>query len=72
MTIDEVKRHLLVISDDVLGNDMVDLYEAQNCCDTSFRIGYNKAIDDFVEHITLPITTEDQISEIVEQLKKEN
>ena len=72
MTIDEVKRHLLVISDDVLGNDMVDLYEAQNCCDTSFSIGYNKAIDDFVEHITLPITTEEQISEIVEQLKKEN
>ena len=72
MTIDEVKRHLLVISYDVLGNDMVDLYEAQNCCDTSFSIGYNKAIDDFVEHITFPITTEEQISEIVEQLKKEN
>lgn len=33
---------------------------------------YNKAIGDFVEHITLPITTEEQISEIVEQLKKEN
>ena len=33
---------------------------------------YNKAIDDFVEHITLPITKEEQISEIVEQLKKEN
>lgn len=33
---------------------------------------YCKAIDDFVEHITLPITTEEQISEIVEQLKKEN
>lgn len=33
---------------------------------------YNKAIDDFVEHITLPITTEEQISEIVEQLKNEN
>lgn len=30
---------------------------------------YNKAIDDFVEHITLPVTTEEQISEIVEQLK---
>ena len=37
-----------------------------------FTKGYNKAIDDFVEHITLPITTEEQISEIVEQLKKEN
>ena len=30
---------------------------------------YDKAIDDFVEHITLPLTTEEQISEIVEQLK---
>ena len=51
MTIDEVKRQLFVNSDDVLGNDMVDLYEAQNCCDTSFSIGYNKAIDDFSERI---------------------
>lgn len=39
---------------------------------SDYDIGYNKAIDDFVEHITLPITTEEQISEIVEQLKKEN
>lgn len=38
----------------------------------AYKFGYNKAIDDFVEHITLPITTEEQISEIVEQLKKEN
>ena len=72
MTLDEVKRQLFADSDDVIGNDMVDLYEAQNCCDTSFSIGYNNAIDDFVEHITLPITTEEQISEIVEQFKKEN
>ena len=39
---------------------------------SDYEIGYKKAIDDFVEHITLPITTEEQISEIVEQLKKEN
>ena len=37
---------------------------------SDYEIGYNKAVDDFVEHITLPITTEEQISEIVEQLKK--
>lgn len=37
-----------------------------------FTKGYNKAIDDFVEHITIPITTEEQISEIVKQLKKVN
>ena len=39
---------------------------------SDYEIGYNNAVDDFVEHITLPITTEEQISEIVEQLKKEN
>ena len=72
MTLDEVKRELFSSSEDVLGNDMVDLYEAQECCDTSFNIGYNKAIDNFFEHITLPITTEEQVSEIVEQLKKKN
>lgn len=38
----------------------------------AYKFGYNKAIDDFVEHITLPITTEEQISEIVEQLEMEN
>ena len=30
----------------------------------------NKAIDDFVEHITLPIITEEDISRIVEQVKE--
>ena len=84
MTIDEVERHLLLISDDVLGNDMVDLYEAQNCCDTSFSIGYNKAIDDFSERIKQVTYTsgtesdgyykihaicERDIDEIAEQLK---
>ena len=44
----------------------------RNQYDKAFMEGYNKAIDDFVEHITLPITTEEQISEIVEQLKNEN
>ena len=39
---------------------------------SDYEIGYNKAVDDFVEHITLPITTEEHISEIVEQLKNEN
>ena len=84
MTIDEVKRQLFVNSDDVLGNDMVDLYEAQNCCDTSFSIGYNKAIDDFSERIKQVTYTsgtesdgyykihaicERDIDEIAEQLK---
>ena len=77
MKIDEVKRHLSVFSDDVLGNDMVDLYEAQNCCDTSFSIGYNKALDDFVKFASdMPTVDEEDgtirpmwLEEIAEQLK---
>ena len=84
MKLDEVKRQLFVNSDDVLGNDMVDLYEAQNCCDTSFSIGYKKAIDDFSERIKQVTYTsgtesdgyykihaicERDIDEIAEQLK---
>lgn len=84
MTLDEVKRQLFADSDDVIGNDMVDLYEAQNCCDTSFNIGYNKAIEDFSERIKQVTYTsgtesdgyykihaicERDIDEIAEQLK---
>ena len=84
MTIDEVKRELFSSSEDVLGNDMVDLYEAQECCDTSFNIGYNKAIEDFSERIKQVTYTsgtesdgyykihaicERDIDEIAEQLK---
>ncbi len=40
----------------------------------AYKKGYNQALDDFVENITLPIATEAQITEIVELLKigKEN
>lgn len=74
MTLDEVKRELFSSSEDVLGNDMVDLYEAQECCDTSFNIGYNKAIDDFSESVKNLIVDSSvirfkDIDEIVEQLK---
>lgn len=31
---------------------------------------YNRAIDDFVEHVSLPLTTEEQIANIIEQLIK--
>lgn len=74
MTLDEVKRELFSISEDVLGNDMVDLYEAHECCDTSFNIGYNKAIDDFSESVKNLIADSSvirfkDIDEIIEQLK---
>ena len=78
MTLDEVKRELFSSSEDVLGNDMVDLYEAQECCDTSFNIGYNKAIDDFAKLLretrddrTLRINCDDlEIRHMAEQLKE--
>ena len=38
--------------------------------DYGFKTGYAKAIDDFVEQITLPIYSEKQIEEIVNRLKK--
>ena len=52
---------------------MVDLYEAQECCDTSFNIGYNKAIDDFSESVKNLIADSSvirfkDIDEIIEQL----
>lgn len=31
---------------------------------------YNRAINDFVEHLTLPLTTEAQVTEIIDQLRK--
>ena len=54
---------------------MVDLYEAQECCDTSFNIGYNKAIDDFSESVKNLIADSSvirfkDIDEIAEQLKE--
>lgn len=77
MTLDEVKRQLFADSDDVIGNDMVDLYEAQNCCDTSFNIGYNKAADDFAKLLretrddrTLRVNCDDlEIRHMAERLK---
>lgn len=74
MTLDEVKRQLFANSDDVLGNNMVDLDEAQNCCDTSFCIGYNKAIDDIVIKIKERVGMDWEwdfmfIEQIAEQIK---
>ena len=70
MTIDEVKRELFSSSEDVLGNDMVDLYEAQECCDTSFNIGYNNAVDDFADKMIIMMPGHKQdILQIAEQLK---
>ena len=55
MTIDEIKKDLFINSEEVCGNTMVDLYEAQDCCDNSYEIGYSKAIDDFVKQFNIVI-----------------
>ena len=71
MTIDEVKRELFINSEEVCGNDMVDLYEAENCCNNSFIIGYNKAIDDFAVTFKSKTSMENiLVDEIAEQLKE--
>lgn len=83
MTIDEIKKDLFINSEEVCENTMVDLYEAQDCCDNSYRIGYNKAIDDFKEELFKnserarpvgwlghsEIVTCEKIYEIAEELK---
>ena len=81
MTIDEAEKIKTVVENkkyieqlvNTVAKTFVEAFENIKIEDVNmFRLGYNKAVDDFVEHITLPITTEEEISEIVEQLKNEN
>ena len=44
MTIDEIKRQMFIDSEEVCGNTMIDIYQAQEYVEQA----YNKAIDDFV------------------------
>ena len=43
MTIDEIKRQIFIDSEEVCGNTMIDIYQAQEYVEQA----YNKAIDDF-------------------------
>ena len=52
MTIDEIKRQIFIDSEEVCGNTMIDIYQAQEYVEQA----YNKAIDDFVENISLEIS----------------
>ncbi len=52
MTIDEIKRQMFIDSEEVCGNTMIDTYQAQEYVEQA----YNKAIDDFVENISLEIS----------------
>ena len=74
MTIDEIKRQMFIDSEEVCGNTMIDIYQAQEYVEQA----YNKAIDDFIHECdkccgfytgnNKNITREDMLN-IAEQLK---
>ena len=49
MTIDEINGQIFIDSEEVCGNTMIDTYLAQEYVEQA----YNKAIDDFVEKLSL-------------------
>ena len=53
MTIDEIKRQIFIDSEEVCGNTMIDIYQAQEYVEQA----YNKAIDDFVNVCEKQFTT---------------
>ena len=72
MTIDEIKRQIFIDSEEVCGNTMIDIYQAQEYVEQA----YNKAIDDFVKFAnTMPTVEVDGeirpmwLEEMAEQLK---
>ena len=72
MTIDEIKRQIFLDSEEVCGNEMIDIYQAQEYVEEA----YNTAIDDFVEAIDRADREEPlildmyEIENLAEQLKK--
>ena len=77
MTIDEIERQIFIDSEEVCGNTMIDIYQAQEYVEQA----YNKAIDDFVKALRIeysPVSDEMQneygnvclrFEKIAEQLK---
>ena len=73
MTIDEIERQIFIDSEEVCGNTMIDIYQAQEYVEQA----YNKAIDDFVNVCEKKSTTMygqryvdmRDIEEMAEQLK---
>ena len=51
MTIDEIKRQMFIDSEEVCGNTMIDIYQAQEYVEQA----YNKAIDDFLREIKIDV-----------------
>ena len=72
MTIDEIKRQLFIESEEVCGNAMIDIYQAQEYVEQA----YTNAIYDFVKAINIADREEPlildmyEIENISEQLKK--
>ena len=74
MTIDEIKRQMFIDSEEVCGNTMIDIYQAQEYVEQA----YNNAIDDFVRYAnTMPTVEEEDgtirpmwLEEMAEQLKE--
>ena len=71
MTIDEIERQIFIDSEEVCGNTMIDIYQAQEYVEQA----YNKAIDDFVNACKEDILCQsfglhaNGIERIAEQLK---
>ena len=70
MTIDEIKRQIFIDSEEVCGNTMIDIYQAEEYVEQA----YNKAIDDFKKEIKdliidLSVIKFKDIDEIAEHLK---
>lgn len=53
MSIDEIKRQIFIDSEEVCGNTMIDIYQAEEYVEQA----YNKAIDDFVNVCEKQFTT---------------
>ena len=71
MSIDEIERQIFIDSEEVCGNTMIDIYQAQEYVEQA----YNKAIDDFVNACKEDILCQsfglhaNGIERIAEQLK---
>ena len=69
MTIDEIKRQIFIDSEEVCGNTMIDIYQAQEYVEQA----YNTAIDDLVKAIDREepfILDMNEIKNLSEQLKR--
>ena len=69
MTIDDIKKQIFIDSEEVCGNTMIDIYQAQEYVEQA----YNTAIDDLVKAIDREepfILDMNEIKNLSEQLKR--